>query len=94
MKTQAPVRGADDGIKPGVKRSGTPGTPTKKLFKAREAGDSRTFAVTEAEGCSETTSLYRQSPRAQNPHLARAAWSSLPGQWQNGMNREGSRSAC
>ena len=29
------VRGADDGIKPGVKRSGTPGTPTKKLSKPR-----------------------------------------------------------
>jgi hypothetical protein len=31
------ARGAGDGIKPGVKRSGTPGTRRKKSSKAREA---------------------------------------------------------
>jgi hypothetical protein len=34
------TRGAGDSIKPGVERSGTPGTVVEKITKAREAADS------------------------------------------------------
>jgi len=38
--TQSKVRGADDGIKPGVERSETPGSSTSNTCGAREAADS------------------------------------------------------
>ena len=40
MRSVRLVRGADEGIKPGVERSVTPGTHYKKVCKVREAADS------------------------------------------------------